>query len=56
MTEKDLEEFEKKYGFKLHLTTFKKPMKYITKEEYEEKAKALWEAIINDDSGEDENL
>lgn len=30
-------------------------IKYITKEEYEEKAKALYKAIINDDIGEDKN-
>lgn len=35
MTEKDLEEFEKEFGFKLLPTSFKKPLSEITKEEYE---------------------
>lgn len=34
MTEKDLEEFEKEFGFKLLPTSFKKPLSEITKEEY----------------------
>lgn len=55
MTEKDLDEFEKKYGFRLHSSTFGKPFEYVTREKYEEKAKALYEAVINDDSGEDKN-
>ena len=35
MTEKDLDEFEKEFGFKLLPTSFKKPLSEITKEEYE---------------------
>ena len=35
MTEKDLEEFEKEFGFKLLPTGFKKPLSEITKEEYD---------------------
>ena len=34
MTEKDLEEFEKEFVFKLLPTSFKKPLSEITKEEY----------------------
>lgn len=34
MTEKDLNEFEKEFGFKLLPTSFKKPLSEITKEEY----------------------
>lgn len=34
MTEKDLDEFEKEFGFKLLPTSFKKPLSEITKEEY----------------------
>ena len=54
MTEKDLDEFEKKYGFKLLPTGFKKPLSEITKEEYRERIEYLYNAIINDDSNEEE--
>lgn len=46
MTEKDLEEFEKEFGFKLIPTSFKKPLSEITKEEYKERIEYLWNAII----------
>lgn len=55
MTEKDLDEFEKEFGFKLLPTGFKKPLSEITKEEYRERIEFLWNAIINDDSN-DEDL
>lgn len=54
MTEKDLEEFEKEYGFKLLPTGFKKPLSEITKEEYRERIEYLYNAIINDDSNDDD--
>ncbi len=55
MTEKDLDEFEKEYGFKLLPTGFKKPLSEITKEEYRERIEYLYNAIINsDDSNEEE--
>lgn len=50
MTEKDLDEFEKEFGFKLLPTGFKKPLSEITKEEYRERIEYLYNAIINDDS------
>lgn len=50
MTEKDLNEFEKEFGFKLLPTSFKKPLAEITKEEYRERIEWLYNAIINDDS------
>lgn len=50
MTEKDLEEFEKKFGFKLLPTGFKKPLSEITKEEYRECIEHVRNAIINEDS------
>ena len=53
MTEKDLEEFEKEFGFKLLPTGFKKPLSEITKEEYRERIEYLYNAIINDDSAEE---
>ena len=55
MTEKDLDEFEKEFGFKLLPTSFKKPLSEITKEEYRERIEYLYNAIINDDSN-DEDL
>ena len=55
MTEKDLDEFEKEFGFKLLPTGFKKPLSEITKEEYRERIEYLYNAIINDDSN-DEDL
>lgn len=54
MTEKDLDEFEKEFGFKLLPTGFKKPLSEITKEEYREHIEYLYNAIINDDSNEDD--
>ena len=56
MTEKDLEEFEKEFGFKLLPTSFKKPLSEITKEEYKERIEYLYNAIINDDSNIDETI
>ncbi|WP_302318750.1 hypothetical protein [Holdemanella biformis] len=53
MTEKDLEEFEKEFGFKLLPTSFKKPLSEITKEEYRERVEYLYNAIMNDDSNDD---
>lgn len=54
MTEKDLEEFEKEFGFKLLPTSFKKPLSEITKEEYRERIEYLYNAIINDNSNDDD--
>ena len=54
MTEKDLDEFEKEFGFKLLPTGFKKPLSEITKEEYRECIEHLYNAIINDDSNDDD--
>ena len=56
MTEKDLDEFEKEFGFKLLPTSFKKPLSEITKEEYRERIEQLYNAIINDDSNIDETI
>lgn len=56
MTEKDLDEFEKQFGFKLLPTSFKKPLSEITKEEYKERIEYLYNAIINDDSNIDETI
>lgn len=36
MTEKDLDEFEKEFGFKILPTSFKKPLSGITKQEMDE--------------------
>lgn len=54
MTEKDLDEFEKEFGFKLLPTGFKKPLSEITKEEYREHIEYLYNAIINDNSNDDD--
>ena len=54
MTEKDLDEFEKEFGFKLLPTSFKKPLSEITKEEYKERIEYLYNAIINDNSNDDD--
>ncbi len=54
MAEKDLDEFEKEFGFKLLPTSFKKPLSEITKEEYREHIEYLYNAIINDDSNEED--
>ncbi len=56
MTEKDLDEFEKEYGFKLLPTGFKKPLSKITKEEYKEHIEWLYNAIINDNSNEEDDV
>lgn len=56
MTEKDLDEFEKEFGFKLLPTSFKKPLSEITKEEYRERIEYLYNAIINDDSNEEDDF
>lgn len=56
MTEKDLDEFEKEFGFKLLPTGFKKPLSEITKEEYIERIEYLYNAIINDDSDEEDDF
>lgn len=56
MTEKDLDEFEKEFGFKLLPTSFKNPLSEITKEEYRERIEYLYNAIINDDSNEEDDF
>ena len=56
MTEKDLDEFEKEFGFKLLPTWFNKPLSEITKEEYRERIEYLYNAIINDDSNEEDDF
>lgn len=53
---KDLDEFEKEFGFKLLPTSFKKPLSEITKEEYRERIEYLWNAIINDNSNEEDDF
>lgn len=53
MTKKDLEEFEKEFGFKLLPTGFKKTLSEITKEEYRERIEFLYNAIMNDNSNEE---
>lgn len=46
MTKKELEEMKQKYGFTLHPRAFNgKPIKYVSKEEYEEKIHKVWEQI-----------
>lgn len=55
MTEKDLEEIKQKYGFTLHPSVFNgKPIKYVSKEEYEEKINEVWNQIFKDDSNKDD--
>lgn len=54
MTEEDLNEFEKEFGFKILPTSFKKPLSEITKEDYRERIEYLYNAIINDNSNEDD--
>lgn len=56
LTENDLDEFEKEFGFKLLPTGFKKPLSEITKEEYRERIEYLYNAIINDDSNEEDDF
>lgn len=51
MTEKDLEEIKQKYGFTLHPRVFNgKPIKHVSKEEYEKKINEVWNQIFEDDS------
>lgn len=51
MTEKDLEEIKQKYGFTLHPSAFNgKPIKYVSRKEYEEKINKVWNQIFEDDS------
>lgn len=56
MTEKDLDEFEEEFGFKLLPTGFKKPLSEITKEEYIERIEYLRNVIINDASNEEDDF
>jgi len=47
MTEKELEEMKQKYGFTLHPSAFNgKPIKYVSKEEYEEKINKVWNQMF----------
>lgn len=51
MTEKDLEEIKQKYGFTLRPSAFNgKPIKYVSRKEYEEKINKVWNQIFEDDS------
>lgn len=51
MKEKDLEEIKQKYGFTLRPSAFKgKPIKYVSREEYEEKINKVWNQIFENDS------
>ena len=51
MTDKDLEEIKQKYGFTLRPSAFNgKPIKYVSKEEYEKKINDVWNQIFEDDS------
>lgn len=51
MTEKELEEIKQKYGFTLHPSAFNgKPIKYVSREEYEKKINKVWNQIFDDDS------
>ena len=56
MTEKDLDEFEKEFGFRLLPKAFKKPLSEITKEEYRESIEYFYNAIFNDDSNEEDDF
>lgn len=48
MTEKDLEKMKQKYGFTLHLSAFNgKPIKYVSKKEYEKKIRKIWKQIYS---------
>ena len=47
MTEKELEEIKQKYGFTLRPSAFNgKPIKYVSKEEYEEKIHKIWNQMF----------
>lgn len=49
--EKDLEEIKQKYGFTLRPSAFNgKPIKYVSREEYEEKINKVWNQIFENDS------
>lgn len=51
MTDKELEEIKQKYGFTLRPSAFNgKPIKYVSREEYEEKINKVWNQIFEDDS------
>lgn len=51
MTEKELEEIKQKYGFTLRPSAFNgKPIKYVSKEEYEKKINEVWNRMFEDDS------
>lgn len=57
MTDKDLEEIKQKYGFTLRPSAFNgKPIKHISKEEYEEKINKVWNQIFEDDSKKEQEL
>lgn len=50
MTEKDLEEIKQKYGFTLRPSAFNgKPIKYVSRKEYEEKINKVCNQIFEDD-------
>lgn len=51
MTEKELEKIKQKYGFTLRPSAFNgKPIKYVSKEEYEKKINKVWNQMFEDDS------
>lgn len=51
MKEKDLEEIKQKYGFTLRPSAYNgKPIKYVSREEYEEKINKVWNQIFENDS------
>ncbi len=51
MTDKELEEIKQKYGFTLRPSAFNgKPIKFVSREEYEEKINKVWNQIFEDDS------
>ena len=51
MTDKELEEIKQKYGFTLRPSAFNgKPIKLVSKEEYEKKINKVWNQIFEDDS------
>lgn len=57
MTEKDLEDVKQKYGFTLHSSAFNgKPIKYVSKEEYEKRIHEIWKQIYEDDSNEEDDF
>lgn len=51
MKEKELEEIKQKYGFTLRPSAFNgKPIKYVSREEYEEEINKVWNQIFENDS------